>query len=356
MFAENITLQNKKVLITGHTGFKGAWLSKMMLMLGADVSGYALEPPTNPALFDLLGLKHEMRSYIGDIREFDRLKKVFEETKPDYVIHMAAQPLVRTSYEKPAYTFETNVMGTVNVLDCIRQCDSVTSFLNVTTDKVYKNSENGRDFVETDELNGYDPYSNSKSCSELVTDCYKKSFLEAQGIAVSTARAGNVIGGGDFADNRIIPDCIRAFERKENIVVRNPYSVRPYQHVLEALGAYILILTQQKRDISKAGNYNIGPQDGDCLVTSDIVTRLCDKWYKSANVKINWITDCDKGPHEANILKLNCDKIHNVLGWERKWDINTALDKIVEWNKEYIFGGDILKCTENQIREFLKAN
>ena len=233
--------KNKRVLITGHTGFKGSWMCKLLVMAGAEVTGYALKPPTDPALFDICHLQSQINFIEGDVRDLNHMKEVFNKVQPEIVIHMAAQPIVRESYKNPVYTYETNVMGTVNVLECVRTTSSVKSFLNVTTDKVYLNKEWEWGYRENEELNGFDPYSNSKSCSELVTSSYKNSFFKDMDVAVSTARAGNVIGGGDFAIDRIIPDCIRAAERKENIIVRNPYSTRPYEHVLEPVVAYLMI-------------------------------------------------------------------------------------------------------------------
>ena len=237
--------KGKKVLVTGHTGFKGTWLCRILQELGAEVTGYSQKPPTDPSIFTLTDLESQIHSVIGDIRDLEHMIQVFKETQPEIVFHLAAQPIVRESYKNPVNTYETNVMGTVNVLEAVRQCGSVRSFLNVTTDKVYKNNEWEWGYRETDELDGYDPYSNSKSCSELVTHSYEKSFLKDMDIAVSTARAGNVIGGGDFAADRIIPDCVRAVSSGKKIAVRNPHSTRPYQHVLEPLGAYLLIAEEQ---------------------------------------------------------------------------------------------------------------
>ena len=233
--------KNRKVLITGHTGFKGSWMCKLLIDAGADITGYALNPPTNPSLFGICELSSQMNSIIGDIRDLKHLKQVFQEVKPEIVIHMAAQPIVRDSYKEPVYTYEVNVMGTVNILECVRESDCVKSFLNVTTDKVYLNREWLWGYRENEELNGFDPYSNSKSCSELVTSSYKNSFFADRDVAISTARAGNVIGGGDFAIDRIIPDCIRAVTENKEIVVRNPFSTRPYEHVLEPVVAYLMI-------------------------------------------------------------------------------------------------------------------
>lgn len=271
---------NKKILITGHTGFKGSWMCQLLHMAGADVTGYALQAPTDPNLFALCGLADNIRSVTGDVRDLAHMQEVFASCQPEIVIHMAAQPLVRESYQNPVYTYETNVMGTVNVLECVRSTPGIRSFLNVTTDKVYKNKEWEWGYRENEELNGYDPYSNSKSCSELVTSSYQNSFFADSDTAISTARAGNVIGGGDFAADRIIPDCIRAAQAGTDIVVRNPYSTRPYEHVLEPVTAYLKIAQAQYEDKSYAGSYNVGPDETDCLTTGELVTLFCEKWNK----------------------------------------------------------------------------
>ena len=259
--------KGKKVFITGHTGFKGSWLCKMLIRVGAEITGYSLEPPTDPSLFRIAELEKDIHSVVGDIRDLTALQAAFGKAQPEIVFHLAAQPIVRDSYIDPVYTYETNVMGTVNILECLRNNNCVKSFLNVTTDKVYKNKEWEWGYRENEELDGYDPYSNSKSCSELVTHSYKNSFFSDRHVAISTARAGNVIGGGDFANNRIIPDCVRAAIKHENIVVRNPFSTRPYQHVLEPLYVYLMIAAMQYQDIAYAGYYNVGPDDRDCLQT-----------------------------------------------------------------------------------------
>ncbi len=281
------------------------------------------------------------------------MKKAFARTRPEIVIHMAAQPIVRESYRNPVYTYETNVMGTVNVLECIRETPSVRSFLNVTTDKVYMNREWEWGYRENEELNGYDPYSNSKSCSELVTGSYRNSFFSHSEVAISTARAGNVIGGGDFAADRIIPDCIRAAERKEDIIVRNPYSTRPYQHVLEPVAAYLMIAKAQYEDRSLAGSYNVGPDDSDCWTTGDLVNLFCRKWNHMTNESVKWIDRYDGGPHEANFLKLDCSKLKSALGWQPRWNVETAMEKIVEWTLVYLAGGDVSACMQKQITEFM---
>lgn len=344
--------KGKKILITGHTGFKGSWMCKLLINAGAEVTGYSLEPPTTPDLFSLCGIETQMQSVIGDIRDLDKLLKVFQDTQPEIVIHMAAQPIVRDSYKRPVYTYDVNVMGTVNVLECVRLIPSVKSFLNVTTDKVYLNKEWEWGYRENEELNGYDPYSNSKSCSELVTSSYFNSFFRDRDIAISTARAGNVIGGGDFATDRIIPDCVRAAEQGENIIVRNPYSTRPYQHVLEPVVAYLKLAEAQYEDRAIAGNYNVGPDDIDCRTTGELVTLFCETWNKRTNVNITWENKYDGGPHEANFLKLDCSKIKKVLNWKTTWHVEEAIDKIVEWNLIYRNGGNVAGCMDEQIKEF----
>ena len=345
--------KDKRILITGHTGFKGSWMSMLLLGLGAKVYGYALEAPTNPSLFELCRLQDKMNSYIGDIRDFEHLQKVFHEVQPEIVIHMAAQPLVRDSYKRPVYTYETNVMGTVNVLECVRNTDSVKSVINVTTDKVYKNIEQNTGYVETDELNGYDPYSNSKSCSELVTSSYINSFLREKGVAVSTVRAGNVIGGGDFAADRIIPDCVRAAMGGEDIIIRNPYSVRPFQHVIEPVTAYLMIAMEQWNDYGKCGSYNIGPKDEDCFETGKLADLFCSVWQQMCGSNIRWINKHDGGPHEAGFLKLDCSKAYEVFGWAPKWNMKTNMEKIVSFTKVYAENGDVGAEVERQIKEYL---
>ncbi len=270
----------KRVFITGHTGFKGSWLCKILVNSGAVVTGYSLEPPTTPSLFEIANIGESITSIIGDIRDYNSLKKAFDEARPEIVLHLAAQPIVRESYKNPAYTYETNVMGTVNILECVRNSDCVKSFLNVTTDKVYFNKEWAWGYRENEELDGFDPYSNSKSCSELVTHSYKNSFFADGKIAISTARAGNVIGGGDFASDRIIPDCVRAASENRAIIVRNPYSTRPYQHVLEPLFAYLTIAEKQYNNAKFSGWYNVGPEECDCVTTGELVDLFCDLWEK----------------------------------------------------------------------------
>ena len=302
--------KGKKVLVTGHTGFKGTWLCRILINAGAQVTGYSLNPPTEPNLFSMADVESRMNSVIGDIRDLDHLKKVFEQTQPEIVLHLAAQPIVRDSYKDPVYTYETNVMGTVNICECVRLNPCVKSFLNVTTDKVYKNNEWEWGYRENEPLDGFDPYSNSKSCSELVTHSYINSFFDNMNLAVSTARAGNVIGGGDFANDRIVPDCVRAAIEGKDIIVRNPHSTRPYQHVLEPLAAYLIIAQKQFEDKKYAGFYNVGPDETDCVTTGNLVDTFCAKWGEG----IKWIDRYDGGPHEANFLKLDCSKLKTTFG------------------------------------------
>lgn len=352
--------KGKKVLVTGHTGFKGSWMCKMLIMAGAELTGYALTPPTDPSLFNLCGIEKQMHSVVGDIRDLKALNRVFEQVQPEIVIHMAAQPIVRDSYTDPVYTYETNVMGTVNICEAVRNTPSVRSFVNVTTDKVYLNKEWHWGYRENEELNGFDPYSNSKSCSELVTSSYINSFFTddayekryGKGIkapAVSTCRAGNVIGGGDFANDRIIPDCIRAASQGKEIIVRNPYSTRPYQHVLEPIAVYLMIAQKQYEDRAFAGCYNVGPDDSDCWTTGELVTLFCEKWNGVNGSDITWKNVHDGGPHEANFLKLDCSKLKATFGWKPVWNVEKAMEMIVEWSKGYLDDSCVERIMEKQI-------
>ena len=345
--------KGKKVLVTGHTGFKGMWLCKMLMMFGADVTGYSLESPTEEGgkVFREAGIEAGINSIIGDIRDREKLMKVFAEVQPEIVLHLAAQPIVIESYKEPVLTYETNVMGTVNILECTRQTESVKSFLNVTTDKVYENKEWPWGYRENEPLDGYDPYSNSKSCSELVTHSYKKSFFTDGRCAISTARAGNVIGGGDFSVNRIVPDCIRAAYEGKIIEVRNPYSTRPYQHVLEPLCAYLLIAQTQYEDGQYADWYNVGPDECDCVTTGELTDIFCQQWGNN----LTWKNVSVEGLHEANCLKLDCSKIKSRLGWEPGWHIEDALRETVAWAKAWRNGENIAGVMENQINDFVRG-
>lgn len=341
--------RNKKVLVTGHTGFKGTWLCRILIKAGAQVMGYSLEAPTNPNLYGISDVDNSIKSVIADIRDFETLRKAFNEFEPEIVFHLAAQPIVRDSYKDPRYTYETNVMGTVNLLECVRECKSVKSVLNVTTDKVYKNNEWCWGYREDEPLDGFDPYSNSKSCSELVTHSYINSFFEDGKVAISTARAGNVIGGGDFANDRIIPDCVRAMKTGDVIGVRNPYSTRPYQHVLEPLSVYMEIVEKQYNDINYAGFYNVGPDDCDCVTTGDLVDLFCKCWGDKAT----WSNQAEKNaPHEANFLKLDCSKIKSVFGWTPRWHIDECMEMVCQFSKVWMNNGDIPAEMDREIEIF----
>lgn len=343
--------RGKKVFITGHTGFKGTWLSKILINAGAEVTGYSLIPNTQPSIFELLNIENQINSIIGDVRDLAKLKKEMLSANPEIVFHLAAQPLVRESYSNPVHTYETNVMGTVNVLETIRDCSSIKSFVNVTTDKVYENKEWHWGYRENENLCGLDPYSNSKSCSELVTYSYKNSFLNNDDSpAISTARSGNVIGGGDYSKDRIIPDCIKAASEDEAIIVRNPFSTRPYQHVLDCLSGYLLLAQKQFEDRAEfEGAYNFGPDDQDCITTGKLVDLFCKSWGNEQQ----WIDKWDNGPHEANFLKLDCSKSKTILTWKPTWNVETAVEKTVEWSKVALNDQSKLnECTNNQIDAF----
>lgn len=344
--------QGKRVFITGHTGFKGSWLCKILTGMGAEVTGYSLEPPTEPNLFTLADIGSEINSVIGDVRDYENLKKAFDEAKPEIVLHLAAQPLVRESYQNPLLTYDTNVMGTANILECVRQSKCVRSFVNVTTDKVYENKEWEWGYRENEPLDGFDPYSNSKSCSELVTATYKRSFFSDGRVAISTARAGNVIGGGDFSADRIIPDCVRALEKGEDIIVRNPYSTRPYQHVIEPLYAYLLIAKAQYENPGLSGSYNVGPDEADCVTTG----RLVDLFVKLSGDKIKRVDKAEKNAvHEANFLKLDCSKLKSTLDWKPRWHVADAVAKTVLWTLVWLEGGSVSRAMERQIEEFFSS-
>jgi CDP-glucose 4,6-dehydratase len=338
----------KKVFITGHTGFKGTWLCRVLLAAGAKVTGYALEPPTTPSLYEQTGTGKDIFAITGDVRDRETLVRAVQEAKPDILFHLAAQPLVRRSYREPALTYETNVLGTVNILEALRLTSEVRSFVNVTTDKVYENKEWLWGYRENENLCGYDPYSNSKSCSELVTTSYRNSFFQREGTpAVSTARSGNVIGGGDYAEDRIIPDCIRAVQAGKRIILRNPNSIRPYQHVLECLSGYLLLAEKQYDNKALEGAYNFGPDDSSCVTTGDLAVLFCTAWAHGAA----WEVQGDGGPHEANYLKLDCAKAKAVLGWRGRWDIKTAVEQIAAFAQ---VGDDIGRrdCVDRQIQEY----
>lgn len=341
--------KNKNILVTGHTGFKGCWLCKILDCLGANVTGFSLEPATDPNLFSQCSFSDNFTSVTGDIRDFDALKKTIDFSKPEIVLHLAAQPLVFEGYQNPQYTYEVNVIGTVNLLECIRLTDSVKSFVNVTTDKVYKNNEWEWGYRENDVLDGFDPYSNSKSCSELVTDTYRRSFFNERNVSISTARAGNVIGGGDFSEARIIPDCIRAACSKKAIVLRSPYSIRPYQFVLEPLFAYLLIAQKQYENKELSGSYNIGPDEIDCITTLELVQIFRDCWGEP--LKIEYLKNSSF--YEAGFLKLDSSKLKSQLNWKPHYSISEAVSSTVEFAKSYIHGENINDVMEKQIEGYM---
>lgn len=345
--------QGKQVLVTGHTGFKGTWLTKILIMLGAEVTGFALESPTEEGdIFFHAIADGKIHSIRGDIRDLTALKRAVSDAKPEVVFHMAAQPIVLESYRNPVLTYETNVMGTVNLLECVRLSDTVRSVVNVTTDKVYENDNRMVGYRESDRLNGHDPYSNSKSCSELVTASYRTSFFAERNVAISTMRAGNVIGGGDFAPNRIVPDCVRAALRKESIKVRNAESVRPYQHVLEPLNAYLLLAEQQFSNSELAGSYNIGPDETDTMKTGDLAELFCKIWGDG----LTWKDMKENSKKEARLLRLDCSKFKETFGWRPSWNARQAIEKVVEWSRVYENHGDLTEITERQIKKYWEGS
>ena len=352
----NDLYKNKKVLITGHTGFKGSWLCLLLNKLGADVYGYALDPPTNPSLFVEAKIGELMTSFIGDIRDYDNLLKFMQQVQPEIVIHMAAQPLVRESYKFPIETYATNVMGTVHLLEACRHTKSVKAIVNVTTDKCYENREWHWGYRENEPMGGYDPYSNSKGCSELVTSSYRNSYFNPSkysehGVAVASARAGNVIGGGDWADDRLIPDFIRAISKGEEVKIRSPYAIRPWQHVLEPLTGYLSLAARLFIEGAKyAEGWNFGPDDKDARNVEWITRTICELWGDDATFSV----DTHPQPHEANYLKLDCSKAKSELDWFPKWNIETTLATIVDWNKSFIAGENMRTVTEQQINQYFQ--
>ena len=344
--------KGKRVFITGHTGFKGTWLTRILLAAGADITGYALKPPTDPSLFELTDTKKHIHSIEADIANREKLIKAVQDAKPDIIFHLAAQPLVRLSYKEPAATYSTNVMGTVNILEALRQCNSVKSFVNITTDKVYENKEWCWGYRENESLCGFDPYSNSKSFIELVTSSSRNSFFAgSESTAISTARSGNVIGGGDYAEDRIIPDCIRAVQNNKPIVLRNPNSTRPSQHVLECLNGYLLLAKVQYEDKTIQGAYNFGPDEESCITTGGLTDLFCKAWGNG----IRWKSKDDNGPHEANFLKLDNTKAKTILNWQPHWKIKDAVEKVVEWEKSLQNGCSADEITDKQIKDYFST-
>ena len=345
--------KNKRVFITGHTGFKGSWLSLWLQTLGAEVKGFALEPPSSPALFDVAIVAEGMESTLGDIREADSVASSMRDFNPDILIHMAAQPLVKLSYREPVQTYATNVMGTVHVLEAARRCSNLRCIVNVTTDKCYENREWEWGYRESEPMGGHDPYSNSKGCAELVTSSYRKSFFNTpESPALASARAGNVIGGGDWAEDRLIPDILRAFESNELVTVRNPDSTRPWQHVLEPLSGY-LVLAQQlwQNGSSVAEGWNFGPREEDARAVNWILDHMVESWGEQAG----WTLDEKVHAHEAKFLKLDISKAHNRLQWSPSWGLETTLVKIISWHKAWMAGEDMQERCINEINQYMTA-
>jgi CDP-glucose 4,6-dehydratase len=349
MFNQEIW-ENRKVLVTGHTGFKGSWLAFWLTQLGAKVTGYGLDPLTDPNLFSVLDIDKDIIDHRSDIRDLSALERVIKSDKPGIIVHMAAQSLVRESYKDPVGTYAANVMGTVNLIEAARSCDSVRVILIVTSDKCYENREIDYGYGETDPLGGYDPYSSSKGCAELVTSAFRRSFFEHDSrVAVASARAGNVIGGGDWAADRIIPDAIRAFSGKQRLQVRNPDAVRPWQHVLEPLSGYMILCEKMWDQPSKfSEGWNFGPEDESVHTVEEITDTVSELWGDHAA----WEKSNGDHPHETNLLKLDITKAKKQLGWTPKWDLDTSLEKIVTWYKSYYNSEDMREITLRQIKEY----
>ncbi len=347
----------KKVFITGHTGFKGSWLSLWLSSLGANVTGYALMPPTQPNMFDLCGVDKLITSVTGDVRDRERLMQVMLESRPEIVIHMAAQALVRDSYTNPVDTYAINVMGTVHLLEAVRACQTVKAVVNVTTDKCYENKEWEWGYRENEPMGGYDPYSNSKGCSELVTSSYRNSFFNPNeyaqhGVALASARAGNVIGGGDWAKDRLIPDCINALINKKKVMIRNPHAIRPWQHVLEPLSGYLMLAERLYVDgVSFAESWNFGPNDSDARPVEWIVQKMCEFWGEGAAYEV----DSNMHPHEAHYLKLDCSKAKMRMNWHPKWGLEYTLEKIIDWVQDYDKNIAMRNKCIQQIDEYMKS-
>lgn len=344
--------RGKRVFLTGHTGFKGGWLSLWLRTMGAEVHGYALQPPSTPSLFEQARVAEGMTSTIGDIRDLTALRSCMHAFKPDIVLHMAAQPLVRLSYAEPVETYATNVMGTVHVLESARTAGTVRTVVNVTTDKCYENQEWVWGYRESEPMGGYDPYSNSKGCSELVTSAYRRSFFNKAGIGLASGRAGNVIGGGDWAQDRLVPDILRAFERKEPVVIRNPHSTRPWQHVLEPISGYLVLAERLYADgQAVAEGWNFGPRDEDAKPVQWIVERMVKEWGDGAS----WQLDGGDHPHEAGYLKLDISKAKHRLGWEPCWTLSEALARIMQWHKAWLAKEDVQKVCLEQIAQYMQS-
>jgi CDP-glucose 4,6-dehydratase len=343
--------QGKRVFLTGHTGFKGSWLSLWLASLGAEVKGYALNPPTSPSLFNEAEVGKVIDSQIGDIRDQDVLHESMVKFDPVILIHMAAQPLVKYSYDAPIETYEVNVIGTAKVLEVARSCPNLKAIVNITTDKCYENDERQHGYKESDSMGGYDPYSSSKGCAELVTSSYRSSFLQDQGVGLASVRAGNVIGGGDWADDRLIPDILRSFEKSEPVVIRNPKATRPWQHVLEPLSGYLILAEKlYKNQKEYAEGWNFGPNEQDAKPVDWILNKMTLKWPNSS-----WKLDSNYNPHEADFLKLDILKSKSRLGWQPVWGLNYTLEKVVNWHRAWISKEDVQAICLAEIKEYTKS-
>ena len=341
--------QGKRVFLTGHTGFKGSWLSLWLSSLGAEVKGYALNPPTSPSLFNEAKVDSLIDSQIGDIRDQDTLHESMTKFSPDILIHMAAQPLVRYSYDAPIETYEVNIIGTAKVLEVARSCANLKAIVNITTDKCYENDERSEGYKESDPMGGHDPYSSSKGCAELVASAYRRSFLQDQGIGLASVRAGNVIGGGDWADDRLIPDILRSFEGGEPVIIRNPKATRPWQHVLEPLSGYLVLAQKMYRDQNKyAEGWNFGPNEQDVKSVDWILNKMIAKWPNSS-----WELDSSSNPHEANFLQLDISKAESKLGWKPIWELSHTLEKIIDWHQAWINKEDMQTVCLSEIKAYM---
>ena len=341
--------QGKRVFLTGHTGFKGSWLSLWLSSLGAEVKGYALNPPTSPSLFNEAKVDSLIDSQIGDIRDQDTLHESMTKFSPDILIHMAAQPLVRYSYDAPIETYEVNIIGTAKVLEVARSCANLKAIVNITTDKCYENDGRSEGYKEDDKMGGYDPYSSSKGCAEIVASAYRRSFLQDQGIGLSSVRAGNVIGGGDWANDRLIPDILRSFEKNEPVIIRNPKATRPWQHVLEPLSGYLVLAQKMYRDQNKyAEGWNFGPNEQDVKSVDWILNKMIAKWPNSS-----WELDSSSNPHEANFLQLDISKAESKLGWKPIWELSHTLEKIIDWHQAWINKEDMQTVCLSEIKAYM---
>jgi len=343
--------KGKRVFLTGHTGFKGSWLSLWLCSLGAEVRGYALNPPTSPSLFNEAKIDTIIDSQIADIRDQDTLHESMTGFNPDILIHMAAQPLVRYSYDAPIETYEVNVIGTAKVLEVARSCPNLRAIVNITTDKCYENDGRAEGYKENDPMGGYDPYSSSKGCAELVASSYRRSFLQDQGIGIASVRAGNVIGGGDWADDRLIPDILRSFEKNKPVVIRNPKATRPWQHVLEPLSGYLILAQNLYKDQKKyAEGWNFGPNEKDVQPVDWILDKMISKWPNSS-----WELDNNSNPHEAGFLKLDISKAKSKLGWSPVWELSQTLERIISWHQAWLNKDDMQAVCLTEIEEYMKV-